>query len=83
VTVELAQTIWMGIGLYLAIGLFIAIAYALFAAARIDHAAEGAPLQFRLIIVPGVIGLWPIMLLRFLSFRRINTPIENHDRTAS
>ncbi len=50
---------------YLGVGLVIA---ALFhgALARLDPAARGAGLRFRLLITPGLIGLWPIVLRRWL-----------------
>ncbi len=82
-TIDLAQAIWTGVGAYLAIGVLVGLAYAFFAVARIDHAAEGASWRFRLIILPGVIGLWPIMLIRFLSFRKINAPIESNSGDAA
>jgi hypothetical protein len=34
---------------------------------RIDHGAKGAGLGFRLLILPGLIALWPLMLIRWLS----------------
>lgn len=33
---------------------------------RIDPVAEHAPLGFRLIVVPGVAALWPLLLIRWL-----------------
>lgn len=53
---------------YLGVGLVIA---ALFhgALARLDPAARGAGLRFRLLITPGLIGLWPIVLRRWLIAR--------------
>ncbi len=75
-TISGAEMLLAAIGLYLAIGLVFALIIAFWGAARIDHAADGANLWFRLIVIPGLAGLWPIMLLRLLSGRRINAPIE-------
>ena len=49
---------------YLGAGLVVA---ALFhgALARLDPAARGAGLGFRLLITPGLIGLWPLVLRRW------------------
>ena len=33
---------------------------------RVDPAAEHAPLGFRIIVLPGVAALWPVMLTRWL-----------------
>ena len=50
-----------------------AVAGAIFAAAfvtwgihRVDPVAEHAPVGFRLIVVPGVAALWPVMLVRWI-----------------
>ena len=49
------------------------LAGAVFAAAfvtrgiqRVDSVAEHAPLGFRLIVLPGVTALWPLLLVRWL-----------------
>ena len=34
---------------------------------RIDPAAKGASRGFRLIIVPGAVALWPLLLRRWIS----------------
>jgi hypothetical protein len=69
--------IWAGVVLYLAVGAVVALVFALWAAAATDHAARGAGLWFRLAILPGAALLWPYMILRVLSFRRINKPIPD------
>jgi hypothetical protein len=49
------------------------LAGAVFAAAfvtagirRVDPVAEHAPVGFRLIVIPGVAALWPLLLMRWL-----------------
>lgn len=32
--------------------------------ARVDPAARGAPVLFRVLILPGVVGLWPVVIAR-------------------
>lgn len=76
VSVESAQMLVAGVGLYLAVGAVIGLFFAVWGAERIDHAATGANLWFRLLVIPGVAGLWPVMLIRLLSGRRINAPTE-------
>ena len=80
-TIDLAETIWLIVGVYLAIGLVCGLLFVFWGAARIDHAAEGAGLFFHLIILPGVAGLWPLMVIRLLSMRKINAPIEDEERS--
>jgi hypothetical protein len=35
--------------------------------ARIDNGAKGAGIAFRLLILPGLIALWPLMIIRWIS----------------
>ena len=55
------------LGAYAACGLVFAIAFALFGAKRIDpHAAHGS-WGFRLLIIPGAMALWPLLLKRWMN----------------
>jgi hypothetical protein len=36
---------------------------------RVDPAAKGAPLGFRLLILPGCAALWPLLLGRWMRAR--------------
>lgn len=74
-TIEAAQMIWAGVALWLAVGLAVAAVFAVWGAPATDHAARGAGLWFRLLIIPGAAILWPYMLGRLFSGRRINAPI--------
>ena len=60
---------WMlaALGTYLAAGVLFAIPFVLVGAGRIDPGARGAPWSFRLLIVPGVAALWPLLLRRWAS----------------
>lgn len=78
-TVETASMIWTGVALYLGAGLPVGILFALWGASATDHAAKGARLWFRLAILPGAVLLWPFMIARLLSFRRINGPIPGRE----
>ncbi|MEO0549391.1 MAG: hypothetical protein AAFZ91_05675 [Pseudomonadota bacterium] len=66
---NLANLIVSGGGLYLLIGLIVALIYVFGGAGRIDPAAKGKglPLRVRLLIIPGVMGLWPIMLTKLFT----------------
>ncbi|HZS05069.1 MAG TPA: hypothetical protein VFD58_09565 [Blastocatellia bacterium] len=52
--------------LYAVIGVLFAILFVTAGVGRIDPAARGASVGFRLIIIPGVAALWPLLALRWL-----------------
>ena len=66
-TPELAGLIWTVIGAYAAIGAVVSL---LFVTVLIKRASAGArtaaPLQFRVLIFPACIILWPYILMRSL-----------------
>ena len=59
-----ANIIVSALGIYAALGLLVGLAYMFGGAGRIDPAAKGKglPIRVRLLILPGIIGLWPLML---------------------
>ena len=65
------------LGTYLACGLAFAIPFVLVGAGKIDpHAAHGS-WGFRLLIIPGTMALWPLLLRRWM--RGIPEPPEPCD----
>lgn len=52
---------------YAAVGLLFALLFVFRGVNRIDEAAAESGAGFRLIIIPGVAALWPVMLLRWAS----------------
>lgn len=73
-SVALASALLGALALYLGLGLLFALVFVSFGAERIDPAAARMPLQARLIILPGVALLWPLMAWKWL--RREGPPIE-------
>jgi hypothetical protein len=62
-----AEQLWLSVGVYLGIGVLFGIVFVTHSLTRFDaNAAEAAPLQFRLIILPGVVALWPVLLAELL-----------------
>lgn len=59
---------------YLLLGLLFAVPFVLFLAKRTDHSAKGSSWGFRIIVIPGVTLLWPVLLKRLL--KRQTTPVE-------
>ncbi len=54
---------------YLAAGAIFAAAFLARGLTVVDPAARGAGLAFRAILIPGVVGLWPYLLLRWVRSR--------------
>jgi hypothetical protein len=65
--IEVVTAILQGVALYAAAGAVFAVLFLLFALPRIDSGAKGAGLTFRLLILPGLIALWPLMLIRWVT----------------
>ena len=57
--------IWLA-GAYVAAGLVFAATFVTWGVQRVDPVAKGAPLGFRLLILPGSAALWPLLLMRWL-----------------
>lgn len=52
--------------IYLAIGVLAGVPFVLVGIGRIDPAAKAAPWSFRLLVLPGVVALWPLLMRRWL-----------------
>lgn len=65
----MAATIILLFQLYAGIGAVIAIAFLCWGIDRIDEDAHGT-FVFRLLLIPGVVGLWPLVLYRWRALER-------------
>jgi len=61
---QIANALMAAIYIYLAIGFFVGTALISFGLSRVDSETSGSGLGFRLVILPGVIALWPLLLRR-------------------
>jgi hypothetical protein len=79
----IASAILIMLGIYLACGFLFAVPFAFWGVQKIDpHAAPGS-WGFRLLIIPGTMALWPLLVLRWCP--GIHTPPEEsnaHRRAA-
>lgn len=53
------------VGIYLAIGVLFALGFVLFGVKRIDPSAEKGTWGFRVLIFPGCVALWPVLIGRW------------------
>ena len=79
----IAQTIVWLLSSYVAAGLLFAPLFVTRGAARIDPSVQQSTWGFRLMIVPGVMALWPLLALRWL--RGVRHPLmeKNAHRNGS
>ncbi|MEM8785919.1 MAG: hypothetical protein AAGF19_08710, partial [Pseudomonadota bacterium] len=65
-----------GLGVYGLAGLLVGVLYLFGGAGRIDPNArgKGLPIRVRLLILPGIVGLWPLMLAKL--FTQTEPPIS-------
>lgn len=52
--------------IYLAIGFLFALVFVIKGVQKVDAGAEDASWSFRLLILPGTMALWPILLLKWI-----------------
>lgn len=68
------------IGAYLGVGALFAIIFVFAGVQRIDPVANRAPIQFRLLIIPGAAALWPWLLRRLIRRTPPPPPMAPQDR---
>jgi hypothetical protein len=61
------QWLLIGAAIYALVGLAIALAFAALALHRFDPATRGTSLFVRLLILPGLISLWPLVIRWWVS----------------
>jgi len=59
---------------YLVAGSLFALVFILFGVQKVDPTAHGSTAGFRIIIIPGCILLWPILLRKWLNTIKTETP---------
>jgi len=65
-TVEsIAQLVVDALGLYLALGLLFAVPFVARGVGKVDPDAAEGSWGFRVMVFPGVVALWPLMLRRW------------------
>ncbi|WP_106793290.1 hypothetical protein [Aquimarina sp. Aq78] len=67
------QIIVSFLGLYFGIGFLFGIYFFIKGASQLDELITESKWTVRLLLVPGAIGLWPILLLKIINKSRINS----------
>lgn len=76
--VSIAQLIIMIVKGYLLCGLIFAIPFILFGIHRVDPAAKGGTIAFRLMVLPGITLFWPLLLTHLLRGQEKPTECNAH-----
>jgi len=56
----------MILGLYLGFGLLFAIAFLWKGVTKVDEGTRGTGLVFKLLILPGTVAFWPVLLRKWM-----------------
>lgn len=59
------QAILIALGGYLSVGVAFGVAFLVRGIAVVDPVAAGSSWRFRLVVLPGVAALWPLLALRW------------------
>ena len=78
----IASVMTNGLAIYFGIGIIFALLFVTFLVSRLDVAAQGASILFRPVIFLGTVVIWPLVVLRVLTFRQINQPIESEGKSS-
>ena len=68
-TEQTAEIVWLTLAGYLAVGLCVALSTLLFGLRKLEPAAALMPLRVRLLILPGLAALWPLVIARIFGRR--------------
>lgn len=63
--------IFLAVAIYLIAGVLFAVFFLIKGIEKIDTAAHGSGLGFRLIILPGTVVLWPVLLNKLMKAKKV------------
>lgn len=69
-TVAWAEAVVDAVALYLATGALFAVVFLAIGLRRLDPIAAAGPLRFKLLIAPGVIAIWPVLVALWAAGRK-------------
>lgn len=68
-TEQAAEIVWLSLAAYLWVGLCLAVSTLLFGLRQLETGAAAMPLGVRLLILPGLAALWPLVIARIFGLR--------------
>jgi len=71
-SLAIAHGVLVALGIYLGVGAIVAVPLLVVGLPRIDPGVKPAPWTFRLLVLPGVVALWPVLLRRAMKAGRIS-----------
>lgn len=80
--IEIAPWLVRALGAYAALGLLFAVAFVARGIERVDPGAHASGWGFRLIVLPGVVAFWPLLLRRWLAGTGLPVESNAHRRAA-
>lgn len=63
---QVVEMIWVAVGLYVLLGSLFALAFVSKGVTRVDPTAKGSGWGFRVLIFPGAVAFWPMLLKRWM-----------------
>ena len=79
----MAELVVLAAGAYVAAGVLFALAFVTWGVSRVDPVAREGTSGFRLIILPGVTALWPLLAIRWaVGSMHPPTEVTAHRRAA-
>ena len=80
--IEIAPWLVRALGAYAALGLLFAVAFVVRGIERLDPGAHGSGWGFRLMVLPGVVAFWLLLLRRWLAGGGLPVESNAHRRAA-
>jgi hypothetical protein len=78
----LAKAFVVALEAYAGLGLIFAVPFVCIGAQRLDCEAQGSGFAFRLLILPGVVAFWPMLLYRWTR-GLVEPPVEKNPHRLS
>lgn len=67
--VDPVRVLLLAIAAYFAIGALVALPFVAVGISRVDAAAKGSSIAFRILVLPGSVALWPLVLMKWIRGR--------------
>jgi hypothetical protein len=80
--IEIAPWLVRALGAYAVLGAAFAVPFLARGIERLDSGAHGSSWGFRLIVFPGVVALWPLLLRRWIAGAALPIEANAHRRAA-